>query len=130
MRKTMGKYIDALDADGLDRLLSAQDFSDGAWWDGSCGCLVGTVHDAGSFYDSWTTDEVSHLRYIRMVREHPAAFLWMHETAAWRYPLAVKRFSKERVVRAIKLRAVRRAAQMNGTTAGIIKVATPEEVTV
>lgn len=124
MNPTMGGYIDQLDTDGLDRLITAEDFSDGAWWDGSCGCLVGTAEDiknrlqpviieecvdtsGGWCYVPVTRLDVSYEFMMSVATAHKFSTRWEACTAAHRYPTAVLRFGKERVVRAIKLRVAR-----------------------
>lgn len=104
MNWTMGRYIDWLDIEGRDRLIGAPEFNDGVcWWTNGCGCLVGTaahwpeLDEASRARHSDAFDSLSPNRGVRWDRTKPAA----------RYPYAVKRFGKARVVRAIKLRAAR-----------------------
>lgn len=123
MRYTMGRYIGELDAEGRDRLIAAPEFSDGVWWDGSCGCLVGTadlgVRDVAERYADtcvttfeWPDVEVRR-RALRLCGGSIWHKPWPESGPAMRYPKAVMRFGKDRVVRAIKIRA----ARLNGSSA-------------
>ena len=94
MNYTMGRYIDELDDEGRDRLVTAEDFSDGQWWDGRCGCLVTTAVGGRCAGDG-----------EKAARGHRLGARWQEQGPAYRYPYAVARFGKDRVVRAIKLRA-------------------------
>lgn len=129
MNQTMGWYINSLDVEGRDRLVAAPGFSDGAWWDGSCGCLVGTACDMGRL---WSETHAVRLRedatcrpwgerqrdkWVRSSRPGSRTFVWASASAAFRYPMAVCRFGLPRVVRAIKLRA----ARLNGCDPATIR---------
>lgn len=123
MNWTMGRYIRELDAEGRDRLIAAPDYSDGCWWDGSCGCLVGTAENMGPMWDECGNIREAFQEIFNGIdRQHHSGIIgavtrggteWRHSTAAYRYPCAVNRFGKARVVRAIKLRA----ARLNGSDA-------------
>lgn len=92
----MGKHLARCSAEQLDRVITArlEEWNDGATFrddDGSC-CLVG--HTCGA--------------------SGPAAVAWYSSSsirnaalAAGAYPLAVQRFGKERVVRALQMRAAK-----------------------
>jgi hypothetical protein len=96
MNYTMARYIDELDDDGRDRLVTAEDFNDGwDYWSYNCGCLVGTA-------------EANHRPSTAERRRVTTALqcdTWQLQPASFRYPKAVRRFGKARVVRAIKARA-------------------------
>ena len=96
MNYTMGRYIDELDDEGRDRLVTAEDFTLGSWWDGRCGCLVATGEGA-----TGAAEAAEAARARGMI----AGLSWAEDPPAYRYPYAVDRFGKDRVVRAIKLRA-------------------------
>ena len=117
MNWTMGRFIDEATDEMRDRLVSAGDFNDGEDWvdypDGmdtpTCGCLVGTAVglSGGAIPEStWDRhfDAVCAMAYVspdRMMMSVP----WRDAPESVRYPKAVARFGKARVVRAIKLRA-------------------------
>lgn len=91
MTDSMGRYIDGLDDEGRDRIVMAPDFLGGlSWWNEKtqCGCLVGTVEQG----------QVS-------VEYSATAFLWRNSPPWLRFPVAMGRFGKDRLVRAIKARA-------------------------
>ena len=117
MNYTMGRYIRELDAEGRDRLIAAPDFSSGEWWNGSCGCLVGTA-DPEIAEAVMTMGAQGHSRWLGPVGVRAkelcrdAARGMYKNGPALRYPHAVSRFGKPRVVRAIKLRA----ARLNGSS--------------
>ena len=101
MNWTMGRYIDEATDEMRDRLVTAEDFLAGAdWWDGRCGCLVGTAtageHDADPGVRVVWDYVARHQTWPHALRDIPAYL---------RFPRAVRRFGKARVVRAIKLRA-------------------------
>lgn len=104
MNWTMGRYIDGLDSGGRDKLISAPEFNDGDDWGGfddECGCLVGTVGLTGEEMDR-------HYDALPMAQCGTQYNVpWYRAPASIRYPQAVRRFGKARVVRAIKLRAAR-----------------------
>lgn len=125
MNYTMGRYIAELDAEGRDRLIAAPEFNDGGmWWNGQCGCLVGTAlrgivrgEEACRF---WGAALDSH---PRPRGDGPMASVsWALAPASIRYPQAVTRFGKDRVVRAVKIRA----ARLNGTDPSSIYALTSE----
>jgi hypothetical protein len=99
MNYTMGRYIDEATDEMRDRLVTAADLNDGLEWhsDNGCGCLVGTAlngHPLDVGRDEW-------VRHMRVEFDEA----WKHLPASTRYPHAVRRFGKARVVRAIKKRA-------------------------
>lgn len=107
MRCTMGRYIAELDAEGRDRLIAAPEFNDGAlWWSGDCGCLVGTAANWPALSEEQRTERCRVHASTTWKFGNP----WAKMKPATRYPCAVTRFGKDRVVRAIKLRA----AKLNG----------------
>ena len=112
MNYTMGRYIDELDDEGRDRLIAATDFSDGEWWNGECGCLVYTGEGATSWEEA---EQASYAKGMRCRAK------WADDGPPYRYPYAVLRFGKARVVRAIKLRAAK------GNTEAIAKLLAPAE---
>lgn len=97
MNYTMGRYIDEGTDEMRDRLLTAEEFSDGAWWNGWCGCLVATGEGARSAKEA---EQRARAKGIRA-----RGLSWQGTTPAYRYPRALERFGKPRVVRALKLRA-------------------------
>lgn len=104
MNYTMGRYIDEATDEMRDRLVTAEEFSEGAWWTGECGCLVGTAEDYGVRVNRVRHTEWHEKQWERVfgsAEYRP----WRDGLAAFRYPRAVTRFGKARVVRAIKLRA-------------------------
>lgn len=117
MTRSMGRFIDALDDDALDNLMTAEDLSDGGWWEEGCGCLVGTAYGMGE-ERSETWAATAPLRWAEQMgsKVYPknrqgvvvVRSSFATSSAAYRYPLAVERRGKERVVRAIKLRVARR----------------------
>lgn len=116
MNYTMGRYIDELDDEGRDRLISAPEFNDGfRWWDGDgCGCLHGTacgpavdVMGTAEWVRYWDTPEGTS-RFAGAIGDSIVAMSWSRAPASVRYAYAVARFGKARVVRAIKARAARR----------------------
>lgn len=107
---TMGRYIGELDAEGRDRLIGAPEFATGgSWLENGCGCLCGTA--MGIERDSWwdASDDTMRLSF----RLLGSCSTWRRKGPAWRFPAAVRRFGKARVVRAVKLRA----ARLNGSSA-------------
>lgn len=121
---TMGRYIDELDTEGRDRLIAAKDFAHGdKWFDGQCGCLCGTV--MGVTDDVWWVRHDSMSRHEAMslavqligdIGEYSAGG-WGLRGPATRFPYAIERFGKARVVRAIRLRA----ARANGTDVATVE---------
>jgi len=105
MNYTMGRFIDGLSDKHRDRLVTAAEFNDGEhWWDGvGCGCLVGTA--AGGHPQNGLVDELRRHWSALPQDWHRGIAPWPAAPASIRYPRAVRRFGKARVVRAIKLRA-------------------------
>lgn len=109
MNETMGRFLDESTDEMRDRVITAVEMNDGVnWWDSDerCGCLVGTAFAGDVPYD---------IRY-RISVCGPSAFgpplgvppvPWRFAPAHIRYPYAVARFGKDRVVRAVKARAAR-----------------------
>lgn len=132
MRFTMGRLIREATGEERDALIAAPGFNDGREWidedDGlmpGCGCLVGTLpagetkSAAKSLHHqlamraprSWDDDvgDNGHIAYDEV--------RWSAAPASMRYPKAVRRYGKDRVVRAIKLRA----ARLNGSSPEAIR---------
>ena len=104
MRFTMGRYIQELDAEGRDRLIAATDFADGGnWFANGCGCLCGTA--MGVTLDNWAEYSIASAAIARRLLGRFS--VWENMGPAWRFPRAIRRFGKTRVVRAVKLRAAR-----------------------
>ena len=96
MNNTMGRFIDGLTDEQRDRIVEAKDFTDGwDWWDGECGCLVGTIEEGAGAIAIKMIAASMQVRYKR----------WRHLFPHHRFPMAVARFGKARIVHAIKARA-------------------------
>ena len=98
---SMGRFIDELTDEQRDKLITATDFTNAAWWDTGCGCLCGTALGFESQLEgeNWIAAERRRLERGYMISD------WSVKHPAYRYPYAVHRFGKERIVRAIKARA-------------------------
>jgi hypothetical protein len=98
----MGQYIDGLTDEQKDRLVTAEHFNDGwDWWSSGCGCLKGTAEKM----DSVATWGPLNADVLRIHNAHDGDVPFSVAPSWLRYPMAVERFGKARVVRAIKLRA-------------------------
>ncbi len=109
---SMGRYIDEAGDEVRDRLLTAVDFNDGTIWysQNGCGCLVGTGERGVSEKEAVKLGDSppGRSRFAWETRTGRCIFdgtEWPEAPAAMRYPYAVRRFGKDRIVRAIKLRA-------------------------
>lgn len=106
MNNTMGHYIDGLTDEQRDHLIVAPKFlGDASWWDGTCGCLCGTVlrrHPKAM--------EVSALCWTDFAawEQQQSGACWANAGPAIRFPRALDRFGHARITRAVKLRAARR----------------------
>jgi len=104
----MGRRIDWLGDVERDRLITAREFNDGRlWWHRECGCLEGTI--AGGWPGTKVLSELAAAcePYSMSVHERVFEVPWRLAPPSIRYPQAVKRFGKDRVVRAIKARAAK-----------------------
>lgn len=122
MPQTCGQYIDSLTDEQRDRLVEQKDFNSGfSWWGpGGCGCLVGTAE--GGVPSRFSKIMRAHDRVqLRHYDARPNWTMldipWRDAPASIRYPKLVRRFGKERVVRAIKLRAGARVVVTAGPEA-------------
>ena len=109
MRNTMGAYIDSVEDVERDRVVTAADMNDGeGWWYpwADCGCLVGTAQGLGEQEKSIPTGIVYEQHEDAVFRSGSMNSVpWREAPASIRHPLAVRRFGRTRVLRALKLRA-------------------------
>lgn len=127
MNRTMGRFLDEATDEMRDRVITAVEMNDGSsWWDylGECGCLYGTAFNRDIPREvevenaRWPRNGSSRAttrprlfaaygRVSRFDRDGDWEVLWRDAPAWIRYPYAVERFGKDRVVRAIKARAAK-----------------------
>lgn len=96
MNNTMGRFIDELTDEERGRLVAAERFTGGAWWDYGCGCLASTAFGF--------TSQLEGMHYSDSI-DWDVDSGWVSTPAPWRYTMAIGRFGKYRVIHAIKLRA-------------------------